>query len=333
MTQTDSKVLPSPPSLVKTLLAGFDVITNHLGLILFSIFIDLLLWFGPQIRLKSLIQSLLNWMNASAELQAPEMVELMDANRQAMLAIADRFNLVSVTRTFPVGIPSLMFSRAPVENPLGVVEHLQLPSALITLGVFLLLLLTGIFFGTLYFDLLARATLYDQIEWRSVVRRIPRNFVQVLLLALFMLGFLIAISIPLSCLLPLILVTGAGVGRFILIIYGIALLWLLLPMSFSPHGIFYDQSSMWNSVRKSARLARFALPSTSLFVLAALLLSQGMDLVWNLADDASWLALVGVVGHAFVATGLLSASFIYYRDANNWLDRMVRAAKLSSSNE
>ena len=88
MTQADSKVYPTPPSLIKTLLAGFDVITNHIWLILFSISLDVLLWFGPQIRIKSIIQSMLDWMAASADLQTPEIADLMDVNREAMLLIA-----------------------------------------------------------------------------------------------------------------------------------------------------------------------------------------------------------------------------------------------------
>jgi len=40
--------------------------------------------------------------------------------------------------------------------------------------------------------------------------------------------------------------------------------------------------------------------------------------------------LVGVVGHAFITTSLLAASFIYYRDMNAWLaialERMKTAA-------
>jgi hypothetical protein len=29
--------------------------------------------------------------------------------------------------------------------------------------------------------------------------------------------------------------------------------------------------------------------------------------------------LVGIIGHAFISTALLAASFVYYRDINAWL--------------
>lgn len=330
MTQADSKVYPTPPSLIKTLLAGFDVITNHIWLILFSISLDVLLWFGPQVRIKSIIQSMLDWMAASADLQTPEISDLMDANREAMLLIADRFNLVSALRTFPIGVPSLMFARAPVDNPLGVAPQWQLTSSLAAVVIFFSILAIGIYIGSLYFDLLAQVTRDQPLSWRGVLQRSGWNFLQVVLLSFFWLGILIAASIPIACLLPFFLLSGSGISRFILIFYGIVLIWLLLPMFFSPHGIFSEQIPMWKSVVKGTRLARFTLPSTGLFILAAILISQGMDILWNLTSNSSWLAAVSVVGHAFVVTGLIAASFIYYREANKWLDRMVQLAKISS---
>jgi hypothetical protein len=330
MTQADSKVYPTPPSLIKTLLAGFDVITNHIWLILFSISLDVLLWFGPQIRIKSIIQSMLDWMAASADLQSPEIADLMDVNREAMHLVADRFNLVSTMRTFPIGIPSLMVARAPVENPLGVAPQWQMTSLLAAVAIFFSILVIGIYFGSLYFDLLAQVTRDQPVSWRGILQRSGWKFLQVVLLSFFWLGILIAASIPLACLLPFFLLSGSGISRFILIFYGIVLIWLLLPMFFSPHGIFSEQIPMWKSVVKGTRLARFAMPSTGLFILTAILISQGMDILWNLTRDSSWLAAVSVVGHAFVVTSLIAASFIYYREANKWLDRMVQLAKISS---
>jgi len=32
--------------------------------------------------------------------------------------------------------------------------------------------------------------------------------------------------------------------------------------------------------------------------------------------------LVGIVGHAFISTTLLAASFVYYRDMSNWLQNV-----------
>jgi hypothetical protein len=64
------------------------------------------------------------------------------------------------------------------------------------------------------------------------------------------------------------------------------------------------------------------LPSTGLFLLVALLISQGLDTLWRAPGETSWLTMVGVAGHAFITTSLLAASFVYYQDANRWIQQM-----------
>jgi len=106
---------------------------------------------------------------------------------------------------------------------------------------------------------------------------------------------------------------------------------LLLPLVFSPHGIFVNRRKVWSSVKDGMRLTRLTLPSTGLFFLVVLILSQGLDVLWKIPGEKSWLALIGIAGHAFVTTGLLAASFVYYRDADHWAQKIILQAKLSSS--
>jgi hypothetical protein len=77
-------------------------------------------------------------------------------------------------------------------------------------------------------------------------------------------------------------------------------------------------------------MARFTLPSASIFVLAVFLVSQGLNILWAVPPDNSWMLLVGVIGHAFVTTALLAASFIYYRDMNTWLEIVLERMKAAA---
>ncbi len=43
----------TPPRLFPSLKAGFDAVASHLGLILFPIALDVLLWFGQHLSIKS----------------------------------------------------------------------------------------------------------------------------------------------------------------------------------------------------------------------------------------------------------------------------------------
>jgi hypothetical protein len=52
------------------------------------------------------------------------------------------------------------------------------------------------------------------------------------------------------------------------------------------------------------------------------LLHQGLNELWKVPSQNSWLMLVGLAGHAFITTALLSASFVYYREMNDWLQNV-----------
>jgi hypothetical protein len=67
-----------------------------------------------------------------------------------------------------------------------------------------------------------------------------------------------------------------------------------------------------------------------MFVLALFLAAQGLNILWSVPPDDSWMLLVGIAGHAFVTTALLAASFIYYRDMNAWLNIVAERMKTSA---
>lgn len=329
MNTADPQVLPAPPSLIKSLMAGFDAISNHIGLILFSLALDLLLWLGPHVRLVALVESLFGRAARLPEMQAAEIAEMMRAGREQWMQIAEHFNLLGILRTFPVGVPSLMLSRAPATTPAGTAPVWEIDSLLVTMGLGLVLVLVGLLAGTLYFAVVAQAALDGKVAWRSALQSWPRTYGQVLLLALFWLVLLLVMTVPFSCVFSFLLIGGMDLGRFALLLYGGLLIWLLLPLAFSPHGIFVNQHTMWNSVREGARLVRVTLPTTGLLLLVILVLSEGLDVLWRVPPEDSWLVIVGIAGHAFVTAGLLAGSFVYYRDADHWLQKMIQQARLA----
>jgi hypothetical protein len=67
-------------------------------------------------------------------------------------------------------------------------------------------------------------------------------------------------------------------------------------------------------------MLRYALPPLGWFAMLAIIISQGMDMLWRVPPAESWMMGIGILGHAFICTGLLAASFIYYRDLNAWIE-------------
>lgn len=333
METTDTKALPAPPSLIKSILAGFDAISNHISLIVFSVAVDLLLWLGPHLSLSVLIRSIFDQAATLPNMNTPEMADMVSASRAMWSTLADKFNLMSVVRSYPIGVPSLMMSTAPTLLPGGSPQVWQISSLGAALGIFILLTLFGLLIGTLYFQLIAQASLEGKIMWRDTLVRWPWSALQVLLLALVWVALLVALSIPFTCLLSFAMIVGAGVGQFAILLFGGLAVWMLFPLVFSPHGIFTFQRPMWESLRDGIRVTRATLPSTGLFLLIVLVLSEGLDMLWRVPPETSWLTLVGISGHAFVTAGLLAATFVYYRDAMLWLQGLLERSRLAMMKE
>lgn len=255
----------------------------------------------------------------------------MSAGQESWVLLAERFNLFTALRTYPVGIPSLMVTRLPVETPIGAPIGLEINSLGFTFFFWLAITIFGLIAGTLYFSVVAQVALVGQVQWRQVLDNLPRASFQVILLALFWLVLLVLVSIPSSFLLSLAALSGNSLIQCAFFIYGGFLLWLIFPLIFSTHGIFVNKQNVLLSLKTSMRLTRLTLPTTSLFFLAAFFTSKGLDILWQAPKESSWFSLVGVAGHAFVTTGFLAASFVYYRDADRWSQSVLQQIRWFTS--
>ncbi|MEA3351353.1 MAG: hypothetical protein U9Q82_12075 [Chloroflexota bacterium] len=322
MKTSNSQTAPQPPRIVPTLIAGFDVITKHIGLILFPVGLDMLIWLMPHLRMKNMIDA---W---TAKVFQPisdtsDMAQIASSAQEIWTFMAERFNLLITLRSYPVGIPSLMVSNLPLRFPGGEPLLIEIPSLGVALLLAGFLTLVGIICGALYFAFVAKAVIHDEIRLLKTLSTWPQVSLQIILLTLVWLAILLGICVPASCSISFLIMVGISVGPIAIFIFGGLLLWLAFPLLFSPHGIFVNQDSMWASVKKSVQIIRMTLPTTATFFISIGLLSQGLDMLWRIPADDSWLMLISVVGHAFVSTGFLSASFIYYQKADEWVQNMM----------
>ena len=330
---TIPKTAPAPPNWIKSLTAGFDTVGNHIGLIFFSIVFDVLLWCAPHLSIQKLLVSTFNQVMVIPEMKSPEMAQMLNLSQEFWLNFAKRYNLFGTIRTLPVGIPSLMAVRTPIETPVGQPVFWEISSWWIAFGLFMLLAVVGIILGSFFFKLVAQAAVEGKVSWHQAFAQWAWTSIQVFLLTLFALLLFLTFVFPFSCLISALLLGGFGLQRYsflILILFLSLIIWWLFPLVFSPHGIFVYRLEMWNSVRKGIRLTRMTLPTTGLLFLSIVIINKGLDYLWKLPPEASWLALVGIAGHAFVTTSLLAATFIYYRDADLWVQGVVRKAVLNS---
>ncbi len=313
--------LPPPPGVIGALKAGLDIISSHLAVVLLPLALDILLWLGPRLSVQSIfLQSYADTMKFYTDygLLNSAQLDQMKTGQQVLSDFLQKFNLLSFLRTFPVGISSLMQSKMPVTTPLGAPKVYEVGSWFALFGWLCLLIVMGWIAGGFYFSRVSALIGDPEVSKKSL-----NAILQTLL---FSIGFtILAFVIGLPTLLVLSLLNWINVyimqaAFFLLAILGS---WVVVPIFFAPHGIFLRGQNVFHSIHTSFRMARFTLPSASMFVLAIFLVSQGLNFLWSVPADDSWMLLVGVAGHAFVTTALLAASFIYYRDMNAWLEIVI----------
>ncbi|HMB22795.1 MAG TPA: hypothetical protein VKP08_08205 [Anaerolineales bacterium] len=296
-----------------SLRSGFDVVSKHVGLILVPAALDVLLWLGPRLSADVLMAqarksfpTLENLQKFIVQVGAGEPVEHVNL-----------FNLLSRLPLFPVGVSSLLAQKVPLETPFGTQQVIEVQSELAMLGLMLGLILVGWVIGGLYFRWVSGIVMGEEQHEAEI--SLMRAIAQTLILSVIWMIGLMIIVIPVTVVFWVLLVINpllaSGAGFMILFLS----FWVIVPLYFTPHGIFVRRQNAFYSIFTSLRMARFTLPTSGLFVVCVLLLSTGLNYLWSVPPDDSWMKLVGIGGHAFIATTLLAASFVYYRDMNAWL--------------
>ena len=320
--KNEIQTLPPPPGIISSLRVGFDTTAAHITAITLPLVLDLLLWLGPHLSMNQLIQPVLVEFQGFASgsgISASDMKNAMDMYSQFFR----QFNLLGVLRTFPIGVPSLMSGEMPLGSPLGAPLTLQVDSLGHLFGLLFLFTVCGWIFGGLYFRWIASLIVPDSST--ATIRAISQTILYSFLW--FLLAWMI--GVPLGLLLYILFAINSLIGEGALLLLGFLSMWLIVPIFFSSFGIYLHKQNVFMSFLSGFQLTRFALPTSSLFVLTMLLIGAGLNFLWAIPDNNSWLTLVGILGHAFIMTALLASSFVYYRDTSAWLQSVfekLRAA-------
>lgn len=330
MEEIKSHSPPPLPGVISSVKAGFDVIAAHIPAILLPILLDLFLWLGPRLSMEKYYFSILPQLIEAWRLfgfSSEEINRIAGSNAEVLHQV----NLFLLVRTIPIGISSLLsnpFSFGnPAGTPLGSPAVMQVTSDSNLLGWVFLLTLLGWIGGAFYFRLVGRlAAANEPIPLLSASRAVG----QTVLISIFFMGIGLTLGLPVIVFLLFLFQLSPVIGQVVVFVLSFMSMWIFVALFFWPHGVFLRGQNALSSIFASIRLARFTLPNSSMFVLTVFLLGVGLNFLWAIPPKDSWMTLVGILGHAFVTTALLAASFIYYRDMNSWvqavLDKMKAAA-------
>jgi hypothetical protein len=195
---------------------------------------------------------------------------------------------------------------------------IEIQSMLAALGLWLLALVLGLVLGSLYFASVARSSApAGEVSLRPGV--LAWQTLQIILMMVILFAVLMILFLPGMFIISILSLLSPALA--VIAVFGLSFigLWMMIPLVFSPHGIFLFRQNALSAMLTSVRLVRFFLPGTGLFLLVTIIFYQGLGALWRTPPDTSWMALVGILGHAFISTGLLSASFFYYRSGHEFV--------------
>jgi len=190
------------------------------------------------------------------------------------------------------------------------------------LWIMLGLTVLGIIFGSLYFSLIAGVI--DPAGQSLTLAQLAKQTIQCMLLSFILLCSLFVLCIPAVCLISSLALFLPSLGSLPLLMLSFLLVWALLPVVFSPHGIFANQFKASASIANSFRLVRASMNGTGIFLIVLILLNYGLDALWSTPAADSWMLLVGILGHGFISSGLIASSFAFYNKSMKWLHAVVR---------
>lgn len=328
-----------PRGIIGCLTVGFEMLTQSLSVVALPIVLDLILWLGPRISvgplLRAMVPLLVSHSSANPEVggQVQEAVRLLEL-------FGERFNLLSVLGGIPLfQVPSLLARRAQaVGSPLGDPRIVSVSSVLALVPWWGVLALVGLILGFLYLNEIAHqvneeglstlpATQTRDDEKAAEDQSLRAGLQKLLRFLLFAFGLIIVISV-LVPLWTLMVALGASIAQPLGVLLWVGGMGLLsyagLHLLFVIPSIFLGGRRLLHAIGESVVLSHVNLSSVLGFVLLAVVIYEGLGYAWSLPSSNSWAMLIGIMGNAFVATGLTSAIFVFYRDRlvlQHWLTR------------
>lgn len=275
-------------------------------IVLIPILLDLFFLFGPRVSIAPIIGQIVT---------APELSRAMGAEATtSALALAEEINLLGLLSpagtTVPVIVPVLAGRIGGARGSFVMLDSLGI-AMLIGLGAVLL----GTFVGCLYRVILAQQARDDGLTWRSILQDAALAWLRVIAMNL-MLGiggfFLIVPLAFMTAIASLVTTAASGLMFAIVATVGFA---VQLYLFFASDAIFISRVGPIQAIRQSVRVVHAGIWSTLTLAILLAVILFGMGQVWvAMASQASWGLALGIVGNAYIASGLVAARMLFYRE-------------------
>lgn len=167
---------------------------------------------------------------------------------------------------------------------------------------------------------LALVVRHDQRSPSAFARAIGLAWVRLLGLVALMLGIAVLVASPLLVVTAFFLIVGINIAPLLVAGLSIPAIAAAVYLAFTPDAIVVSEVGPLRAIYLSFNVVRRNFWATIALLASVVLISEGLRVLWLSQVDTPIGLLIGVLGNAFVGTGLALAAMQFYSDRlRRWL--------------
>ncbi len=297
------------PGVIDTLSAGYGVINRRPWIILIPILLDLFFWFGPRVSVAPIVGQIMTLPGVERGI-GPDGAEAMSSMREALVEAAEELNLLSLLSPGWIAVPTVMPILGGARGPFTMLD-----SFLDAFVIAVATLLGGALLGCLYRTIIAQQVRDQAIALSAIPREAILSWTRLLGLAVLLVAIGLLIAVPLAVLVAGATLVSRELGSFGIAMIMTAVLWIQLYLFFAPDAIFVSRVGPRAAIRRSVAVVRSNFWAAIRIIGLTTIILLGMGQVWiGLANQVPWGKALGILGNAYIASGLVAASMLFYRE-------------------
>jgi len=294
---------------IDTLSEGFGAANRRLWIVAIPILFDIFLWLGPKATIGPHLAQLL-------EADLPSQYSGYEALVQQTLA---SFNLFSLAAIY---LPSLVVRLD--STPLGSLSaDLAINSPLAFMGMALAAILVGLWLACLYLGLIAQVVRDGETNLRLMASAVWRYWRRLIAFLILVGAILVLLAVPFGLGYLVLASASPSAGELVAFLLQVALIWAVVYLFFSVEALLLSDVGPVQAIRLSMAVIAGNFWAAIALIGLTFLISIGLPIAWQLIAVYPAGLAVGIIGNAYIGTGVAAAGFLFYKER---LERLKLAA-------
>jgi hypothetical protein len=286
-----------------SLTAGFGVVNEQPWIVLFPVSLDLFFLFGPRVSIAPVISQFVTRQGFTQAFGA-------EATAQS-IALSEEINVLGLLSPGGMSLPTIVPLMGVARGSFTLLDSPGIAALLAVAAV-----LIGALVGCVYRALMAQQARDGGLSARALPAEAFLSWYRVLALVVLVVVAAMFVLIPLAFVAAIASLVAGGIATaFMTAIVATIALAAQLYLFFAPDAIFLSRVGPIEAIRRSVSVVHTGIWSALTLAVLFTVIMVGMGQIWvMLASQPSWGLALGIVGNAYIASGLVAASMLFYRE-------------------